>query len=526
MSSESPAKASKPASPTKESADADSKAESRAEPRAESRVNLPNSTLEVAAGRLSSVSVIVVESICRQLVLLELSRGRASVALQILEFIAAVHDAAGFSPTAQVECPSDYPGEYMTAAVQTEIVKFASFCHHSHAKSEVTLAIDADSRDIHLNDTTNAFQSIMSVMLNEDPKGLTQNFKPIKISSSKLFSDVLIHLESAIIYMSQGLFSGAFTFLGRSIGPCIQFDEKGDLIKGSSFKHYIIYLMSWSFLLAGNTSRACTVLKGVTAMSRMSKQFDLCVRVTELAMLMRVLRCHYGFPAMSLELDNMLLKVKIIRRRDENTSCCNAILALAHVLRSNYAIAIPMSRLAVAKLAQKEAVTPISSIFIFIAGYAAAVIVERFPRSALDHELSPRFCTRALEVANSAISALKKNSVYLPFVSVLCKALECKVFSLTNRLRDITVVSNFFQSLRAPPFFSEFVFGNAFLELETANLLSKLDISIPRGNRVLGNIDDAADSACLLFSKLECPESTFSSFCGPGLNACYFALKI
>ena len=227
------------------------------------------------------------------------------------------------------------------------------------------------------------------------------------------------------------------------------------------------------------------------------------------------------------ELEAVSTEIKKILMRNNPTASAAAVLSFAYMIEEKYDRALPLARYAIGGLAKKDPVTPIAGIFTFIAGYSAGVILEKLGPSYFkqmkDDEPSPRLFARSKEIVMSAVDLLSQHcAVVQPCLTGLRDALYCKYFSCTDQLREIASVSNIISKIKKAPTFSEFAFALAFINLELANLLNKLDITMPSW-KVFGSVDSLAELSERHFSKLLCPVSTYSELCGEGLNKAYFS---
>ena len=340
-----------------------------------------------------------------------------------------------------------------------------------------------------------------------------QNFlqTPVTQSDAKaaeIFYKIITDFDDALKYMAHGHFDHSFSTMSRVLAGCISFDSNG-ISSGSSFRQLALLQCAWVMFLSGSSKRAQIILSSVIDLSRQNKQSEILSWGLEFAMFLKLFCSKFIRCATIHELEEIAAEIKQLTCLDRPTASVAALLSIAYFLEGNNELAIQLSHYAVGKLSQKASVTPIIGIYVFVAGYAAANIIEHLGKEELDRKnSSPRHYFRAISVVQSAVDALSRFCNAQPCLQLLFDGLNCKLFSFTGKTTSSKVVAKLIENIRKSHLYEGFIFGRAILEFEIANLLCKLQINVPKWGspHIVHTCIKAAERN---FALVGCPSSTY-----------------
>lgn len=322
---------------------------------------------------------------------------------------------------------------------------------------------------------------------------------------------------------------------------------------GGTTQQFVNLYQAWCTFVNGHASKSKIILEVISKVVSVYEQATLYKWAVEL----RALKLVLG-PADTANVSavyEMMKQLREILKSDTPTACSSAIMALYYATNRDPVQAVTHSRFAILKLLQRDAVTFVGPVFLFIAGYAAAIAMELYTSAmmegvypsptgvntsrSLSSELNGEAdapapepeewyieakaksytATRRYELAEECVSLAQQRlrTVYKtsqPCVVTLYRALKIKHLlcnAVTKRVVTNLPYSTLMSTAKTDPF-QDFVFGHAFLRLEQVNLSiiyhQEKHFSRERALSRDGDIRELIQ----LFSSLGCPKFKLRSF--------------
>lgn len=337
---------------------------------------------------------------------------------------------------------------------------------------------------------------------------------------SKFVMDAASHISSGLAETGSGHFAVAYATFGWGIHLLnIDTDDFG-----ATCRQMIILQNAWVALLSGNVERSKVICSSVLEYTRAYKQVLLCKWALELDMLHQILGADFSVYSITSAIEHCAYEIKKRTRTDKMSPCSSAILALSYVMDRDAKRALPLVKYAVAKLCNRPAVTIVPGIFLFIAGYAAALLMQHdnayrrnLPSNiSLEHRnLSPRVFNVCKDVVAQALSGLSSMAaIAQPCLTLLHDALEFKYITVVFEGASIVQHSkNFFLDTSLTKY-NEFIFGKAFVHLERFNFICNSGVG---AEELIHRQHDVKAAAEFYFRKLACPSSSIMFFSGSKL---------
>lgn len=341
-------------------------------------------------------------------------------------------------------------------------------------------------------------------------------------------------LPQILVSMSEGKFSIANALLTRLRIILSNHPFMDTLGK------YGFLLSAWCAFLSGKFKRAHALVDYLQEFSLACKQSTLYKWSSQLRMLSILFSGHEDKDALVAALEACVVDIKNRTQEDGISACASAVLALALVSVENIdksrRRALALARYAADKLAARSSFTIIGGIYLFLAGYAAALLMKHdnialsclSKNRAKSHRgQSPRIFQNSQLVVEKALSGLSNMSGpnNQPCLKLLHEALALKLYCvsrtpgasklnfsslptdlpLTSSLRISTDTDLSYE-------FDEFKFGIAFLQTEQLHFLRNViaDKNIDTINHILLEKELVKN-----FELLGCSPMLYSTFSGP-----------
>jgi hypothetical protein len=307
---------------------------------------------------------------------------------------------------------------------------------------------------------------------------------------------------------------------------------------------YSYLLTAWSCFVCGKVVRAGALVNYLLEYALACNQLVLYRWASELGLLTMIMCGEWEAEALIRVLDTQILAMKNVTCRDKMSPCSCAALALALALdckEKSWEQALPLARFAAQKLARKPGSTLVSGIFLFLAGYTAALLMQNdnvkmncLQDSAKSkyRDKSPRMFSNCQLVVDTALQALSNIATvnHQPCIMLLCDALSLKSIGVTKKIDprseefDPTLTASL--KVNEPSglvyMFPEFTFGLAFLQIEQLHYIKKRGPNFPSPINVL-----ALESAVMeSFAQLKCVPTVFTKFPGSDSVLSYLITKV
>jgi hypothetical protein len=289
------------------------------------------------------------------------------------------------------------------------------------------------------------------------------------------FYSCLLHITRALWALANGRLPEAFTNLDQALSYLSADSNEDDIAS----RQIVVLLSAWVALMGGKREKARVLCIFVLDYARSHKQSLLLKWSLELLMMLQILSAVMGtdvnlFLRNSIEI--ALIEVKNATARDRPSAASSALLAFSYAYERNDTLALPLARFAIDRLAQRSPITPVSGMFVFLAGYAAALLMDhQWQRLLLAHSeeqcyeeihKSPRIMVRSDEVVREALTVIASIALnHQPILSVLHEALRQKH---ANALVDLRSTGGLHPVPRLFPNsvlqkYDKFIFGTSFL---------------------------------------------------------------
>lgn len=294
-------------------------------------------------------------------------------------------------------------------------------------------------------------------------------------SSRGSFHSCLVHITRALRSLAVGRLPESFISLDRALSFLSADTSEDDIAS----RQLVVLLSAWVALMGGKKEKARVLCMFVLDYARTHKQSLLLKWSLELLMMLQVLAAVRGTDVNLFLRNNIemaMIEIKNANMRDRPSAASSALLAFSYAYERNDTLALPLARFAIDRLSQRSPITPVSGMFIFLAGYAAALLMDhQWQRLMLVYDeeqcyeeihKSPRIMIRCDEVVREALNALASIAQnYQPILSVLHEALRHKHANALSDLRStggIYPIPRLFSD-RFLENFDKFVFGISFL---------------------------------------------------------------
>lgn len=347
----------------------------------------------------------------------------------------------------------------------------------------------------------------------------------------------IVNCETANFNASKGKFKECLRYLDNGIRllTCMS-DESG-----GTMQRYVYLFKNWVSFVCGRNAKFFLRLDEISKFVAVFEQVTLYKWALELRSLHLVLNSLRGKACSSIS--DILRKLREIRKSDNPSASTSAVIALACALDNNPIQAVTYAKYSLQKLVQRDCVTFVRPLFIFIAGYAAAIAMELYAAAMIDtsdHERVPDTqgkhytpldwfleanrksskAARRYELAKECVSMAQQRLrvVYKasqPCVVTLYRALKIKHSVCdavrTNKVRKLPY-KNMVCTIKTDGF-NEFVFGNVFLKLEQLNLKVLFeDETRDTVNMTETACNVAIDAICAMFSSMGCKVPNLDNF--------------
>lgn len=372
-------------------------------------------------------------------------------------------------------------------------------------------------------------------------------------NSVVVFEQAVFLLDKAMSDASSAKFNTCLLCLRRGavLLSCLS-DEVGGTIR-----QFVHLFQAWCSFASGHGSRSKVLLEVISKVVSVYEQATLYKWAVEL----RALKLVFGPSEVTTvsAVHELMKQLREILKSDKPTACSSSILALHYACDKNPCDAVIQARYAILKLIPRDAVTFIAPIFLFVAGFAAAICMELYisvmvggidmtgtPPLAdrTSRNLSSELCEdssqnrvqekeswiaeaqrssqkakRRLQFAEECVSMAQDRlkSIYKtsqPCIVTLYRALKIK-HMLCNAVLNKTINKLPYSSLMSDTktvAFTEFSFGHAFLRLEQLNLSTIYNAERQKSKDFA--LTRAADTreVAQLFQTLGCPKVKLEAF--------------
>lgn len=355
-------------------------------------------------------------------------------------------------------------------------------------------------------------------------------------------------LPELLVCMSEGKFAATSAALGllktrNSNQPFLYILAK-----------YSYLLSAWCAFLSGETRRSSALAEYLQEFSLAYNQTVLYRWSSQLRMLHIIFGEYEDCESLTDALTNSAAHIRNVTADDSTSACTSACIAFATIVQCDGSCkcscskkALPLARYAIEKLSSRSAVTLVSGVYLFIAGYAAALIMQHdnvtlnclSGSAAKKHrDISPRLFKNCQPLVEKALEALERISSpnIQPCLILLYDALALKFFCACRTLGEtkldcksdivsrVRLVSSMKSNLpqKIGYRYEEFNFGLAFLQLEQLHFI-KANIEPSSGSPISLRLLEL--EVFQSFSKVRCVPKFFTKFPGPDSVLSYLITK-
>jgi hypothetical protein len=340
-----------------------------------------------------------------------------------------------------------------------------------------------------------------------NPPHAMDSKKPKSTPKSATMEQTVCLLDKALECVALARFSDAFLCLRRGGLLLGSLGEEG----GGTFRQFLYLFQAWCCFSCGRSSKCKVLLEVIMKFASLFEQSTLYKWAVELKALRFILTSTRS--SIRTGVEEYMKLIKSATKNDRLSACSSSLYAFTLGLEGDVAECLTYAKYAIARLSQRNSVTPIGAIYLFCAGYAAALALDSNSQNKTNS--SDYAVARRSDVAVELISiTLKKlQNIYKtsqPCLVSLYRALKIKYtvsVSLSNGVLHRVPVGKLLSTQKTNPY-CDFVFGEAFLRLEIVNFLCR----IPRSTKALIVRRDAEIRTMRgLFVQLGCSSSELTN---------------
>jgi hypothetical protein len=367
-------------------------------------------------------------------------------------------------------------------------------------------------------------------------------------NAAVVFDQAVILVDKALLDASKAEFKTGMLCLRRAsvLLGCL-----GDEVGGAS-RQFVHLYQAWCYFVCGNVSKSNVLLEVISKFVSVFEQSTLYKWAIELKALKMVVN-GTGY-ASSMTISDLITNLREILKTDKPSACSSAIMAMSYAIGGQPLLAVTHARYAILKLSQRDAVTFVAPLFIFIAGYAAAIAMEAYidiiilsSTDALpvyhsepirnlysdfddnEEKLEESWITEArkksykamrrVEFADECVSMAQKRlrSVYKtsqPCMVQLYRALKIKHL-ICNAVLNKTVsklpYSHLMSDIKTSDY-NDFVFGYSFLRLEKVRLSAIYNAEKQLTKEASSARENELREIAQMFSTIGCQREKLKSF--------------